>query len=142
MKLFKCDVFIFFMDEVSSGGIVLNEGGLVLVYQRNGMCGFPKGHVESGESVEETARREIYEETGIRDLVLVKKLGEYIRGVKGNLDLKKSITMFLFRTSQEELVPVDSGIIKAEWVLFDEVANELSYDGDLDFFLKVRSKLE
>lgn len=41
------------------------------LYLRNDYWNFPKGHVEDGESEIETARREVYEEVGIRNLKFI-----------------------------------------------------------------------
>jgi bis(5'-nucleosidyl)-tetraphosphatase len=38
---------------------------LTISHSSDGHWGFPKGHVEEGENEEETALREIYEETGL-----------------------------------------------------------------------------
>ena len=56
---------------VAASGIVLNGKGEILLEQRadNGWWGLPGGHVDIGESVEQTAVREIWEETGIRTRV-------------------------------------------------------------------------
>ena len=56
--------------EKSCGGLVftLTDEGIqyVLIRQTNGDWGFPKGHMEPGETEEETALREIFEEVGLR----------------------------------------------------------------------------
>lgn len=51
-----------------AGGIICNEEGEVLLQKRGdrNAWGFPGGAMELGESAEETAIREIYEETGIK----------------------------------------------------------------------------
>ena len=55
--------------ERSCGAVVFTRVGgelrYVLVCSRKGLYGFPKGHREPGESPEETALREIREETGL-----------------------------------------------------------------------------
>lgn len=56
---------------IESAGAILftQEGGVrryVLVMEKNGSYGMPKGHVEPGETYAEAALREIREETGIR----------------------------------------------------------------------------
>lgn len=55
--------------EISAGGVVYrNEGGrmqIQLITDRYGKISFPKGKREPGETVEQTALREILEETGI-----------------------------------------------------------------------------
>lgn len=52
----------------AAGGVVQDEDGHVLWIQRNGKWDLPKGKLESGESLEEAAVREVEEETGISDL--------------------------------------------------------------------------
>jgi diadenosine hexaphosphate hydrolase (ATP-forming) len=51
-----------------AGGVVFDSVGRVLLvrYQGSGAWAFPKGHVEEGETLEQTAVREVQEETGIR----------------------------------------------------------------------------
>lgn len=52
---------------VAAGAFVFDEQNRLLLHQcsDNGYWGVPGGFMELGESAEETARREIYEETGI-----------------------------------------------------------------------------
>ena len=55
---------------IQSAGAVLytvidGERHYVLVREKNGSYGMPKGHVEAGETLAETALREIREETGV-----------------------------------------------------------------------------
>jgi 8-oxo-dGTP pyrophosphatase MutT (NUDIX family) len=97
----------------SAGGVVTNSEGEVLVVSQHGTSwSLPKGHIDRGESALVAAMREIYEESGIRDLELIRELGTYERhriGVDGGDDRSelKVITMFLFRTSEKSLRPVD-----------------------------------
>ena len=77
--------------EKSAGAIIFrrDDGNiyyLLLNYMptekgKRGQWGFAKGHVETGETEEETAKREIFEETGLRELKFIpgfKKLEKYI----------------------------------------------------------------
>ena len=63
----------------SAGGVVLGEGGTIVLVRAKGGDGaflFPKGHVENGETDEEAARREIAEEAGLARLESIDDLGE------------------------------------------------------------------
>jgi 8-oxo-dGTP pyrophosphatase MutT (NUDIX family) len=52
-------------EEKACGTIVEKDGKILLVYSNKGFWGFPKGHVEEGETETETAVRETFEETGV-----------------------------------------------------------------------------
>jgi len=54
----------------AAGGVVVDNEGHVLWIQRNGKWDLPKGKLESGESLEEAAVREVEEETGITHLTI------------------------------------------------------------------------
>lgn len=98
-----------------------------------------KGHIDPGETTVVAARREIYEESGIRDLKFIRELGTYERykiGVDGGDDRseRKEITMFLFRTSEKLLRPVDPDNPEARWVERSKVTPLLTHEGDKEFF--------
>ncbi|HBZ87024.1 MAG: ADP-ribose pyrophosphatase [Candidatus Edwardsbacteria bacterium RIFOXYD12_FULL_50_11] len=98
-------------EHTSCGGVVVRKVGdriLVALVTEPGFKEYilPKGHVESGENLEQAARREIAEEAGFTELKLVKSLGSI-----GRLDFRKrswgTMHYFLFTTSQEETSPSD-----------------------------------
>jgi ADP-ribose pyrophosphatase YjhB (NUDIX family) len=126
----------------SAGGIVLNPKGEVLVVSQNANSwSLPKGHIDSGESAVGAAKREIYEESGVRDLELIKELGSYARykiGLDGGDDRSelKIIFMFLFRAKQEKLKPIDKQNPEARWVLPKEAEKLLTHKKDRAFFRK------
>ena len=116
-----------------------DEGKVLVVSQRGTSWSLPKGHVDPGENALAAARREIYEESGIRNLELVRELGSYERhkiGVNGGDDRSelKVITMFLFRTSEKSLKPVDPDNPEARWVDKSKVRQLLTHERDKEFF--------
>lgn len=60
--------------EKSCGNIVFKKENeilkVLLIHHNLGHYGMPKGHVELGESEEETALREVFEETGISSYII------------------------------------------------------------------------
>jgi len=129
----------------SAGGVVVGpEGKIVLVNQRHNSWSLPKGHVEEGEEIEETARREIYEETGIKDLILVRPLGSYERYrlgppepdgcTSGETKELKKIFLFLYTTSQSVLRPIDPHNPEAIWLSAEDIASRLTHPADAAYF--------
>lgn len=57
--------------EKSCGIILINKDKILLLHYPSGHWDFPKGHVDGDEKEEDTARRELHEETGIQDVVFI-----------------------------------------------------------------------
>lgn len=88
--------------EYSCGAVVFTRIGGETHYllvrqtgQREGCHGFPKGHMEPGETEEQTALREIYEEVGLRVRLLegFRSVTEYPLPLLP--DTRKRVTFFL-----------------------------------------------
>ncbi len=56
--------------EFSAGGVLFRDDKVLLIQNPSGVWTFPKGLIEKGETPEEAAVREVYEETGIRGRIL------------------------------------------------------------------------
>jgi 8-oxo-dGTP pyrophosphatase MutT (NUDIX family) len=124
----------------SAGGVVINRRGEILVVSQHGTSwSLPKGRIEAGEDRLAAARREIYEEAGITELELLEELGSYTRfrlnGAEEDTSELKTIHMFLFRTEQNDLAPVDPDNPEARWVERGEVAELLTHPKDREFYL-------
>jgi putative (di)nucleoside polyphosphate hydrolase len=127
----------------SAGGVVINNKGQVLVVSQHGTSwSLPKGHIDEGEERLTAAIREIYEESGVQQLSLVKELGEYERyriGKDGGEDQSelKNIFMYLFKTEQNDLKPVDPENPEAVWIEKNKVFDLLTHPKDKQFFRDV-----
>ena len=132
----------------TAGGVVINSTGKILVVSQHGTSwSLPKGHIEEGEDALTAAKREIHEESGIKNLTFVKPLSSYERfrtGKDGANDRSelKHISMFLFRTDETVLAPIDAENPEARWVDKSEVSSILTHEKDREFFNKILFELE
>lgn len=103
----------------AGGGLVYNEEGNVLFIYRNGKWDLPKGGTEKNETMEETAMREVEEETGVSGLSVVKKLQKTYHVFKRNGRYKLKQTYWYEMKSTFKGTPKgqeDEGIEKVEWI--------------------------
>ena len=62
-----------FRQAPAAGGVVVIDNQFVAI-ERHGIPDLPKGHIEKGETPEVAAVREVEEETGIKDLEIIREL--------------------------------------------------------------------
>jgi len=118
--------------EKSCGAVVCRlEGGrrlyLILHYSA-GHWDLPKGHAEAGEGEEETARREIAEETGITQLQFdrtFRKVIHYSFRREGK-KVPKEAVFFVAKTRQEE-VSLSGEHVGFSWLPFRQAARKMTY---------------
>ncbi|MEO0059500.1 MAG: hypothetical protein RLZZ312_1147 [Bacteroidota bacterium] len=112
----------------AGGGLVYNKKNEVLFIFRNGKWDLPKGGIEKNESSDQAALREVTEETGVNDLVILDKLQKTYHIFKRSGRYKLKITTwFEMRSSFEgKLVgQADEGIEKVAWLNPEEVKEAL-----------------
>jgi len=103
----------------AAGGLVERSDDKFLFIYRNNKWDLPKGGVEKKELIIEAAQREVKEETGLADLIVINKIGEtYHLFKKGkNFRLKRTYWFKMKSDYQGELFPQEEeGIISAEWI--------------------------
>ena len=70
----KDNFYTFFKVIKAAGGVVMNEQNEIMLIHRRGFWDLPKGKMELGETLEQTAVREVMEETGITNLNLLNSI--------------------------------------------------------------------
>ena len=97
----------------------------------------PKGHVEEGESLEQAALREIYEEAGLDHVQLIKHLGTITReSVKSNGDVEQKTIHFYLAYApgdSQSHAPTDPKFIEVNWFSPREAIELLPYASERAF---------
>ena len=120
-------------DAAAAGGVVVRGSGdrveVVLAGRESDRTWvFPKGTPDDGETVEETALREVREETGL-DVEIVRPIGqiEYWFAVPGQR-VHKVVHFFLMRAVGGDISRHDHEYDEVRWVAVDEARRLLTYD--------------
>ena len=124
-------------DEISCGAIVFTNENNVRKYviirgvgMYQGFCGFPKGHMEAGETERETALREVKEETGL-DVVLYddfRMTDEHMLAREGRPNDKKTNVYFLAEFHDQEIIAQKSEVSEIALMEFSEALNCLQFE--------------
>ena len=118
--------------EVSYGGVVVRGDEVIVIVPRGRrrVLGLPKGGPNAGESPEQTAAREVREETGVTARV---------RGRLGRVDysyrrsgrrIDKTVHFYLCEFQAGDTADHDHEVDDARWIPLTRARTELSYPGE------------
>ncbi len=126
---------------LSSGGVLINKDK-VLILKRDKTWVFPKGKVKEGEDLIQTAKREIFEETGISvsDPIFFIGTTKY-KFEKENEIYKKEVYYYLFKVESFQ-VNLEPSFIGYGWFYFDEGVKILTFKNDKKIFKTAIKKLK
>jgi len=88
----------------------------------------PKGHIEKGETIAETIRREVEEETGLTDIQFVEGFKETIKYFFrfGGKNILKFVTFYLAETKTKE-IKISSEHLGCQWLPYEEAMKQLTF---------------
>ena len=104
---------------IAAGGKVINQNSEILFIYRNKKWDLPKGKAEKNENISQTALREVIEETGIKNLTIVKPIEKtYHIFKKGSKHYLKSTYWFEMTSDYDgKFKPQKKeGISRVEWI--------------------------
>jgi 8-oxo-dGTP pyrophosphatase MutT (NUDIX family) len=131
--------------EISAGVILFRrtpEPYYLLLHYESGHWDFPKGHIEPGEDAQQTATRELKEETGIFDLSFVdgyKQTLRYFFRQKG-IGIFKIVIYYLAETNQSE-VSLSHEHIGFDWLPYDLAMSRLTFKNSQDLLAQAHAHL-
>ncbi|MBR6413168.1 MAG: NUDIX domain-containing protein [Oscillospiraceae bacterium] len=120
--------------EHSAGAVVytLRNGSVqyAIIQSLLGHHGFPKGHMEAGETEKETAVREIREEIGVDVRLLPAFRSVELYPLPKNSNTYKQVVFFLAQAGTQTLRPQRTELRTAVWMPFTKALQTLEYDDD------------
>jgi 8-oxo-dGTP pyrophosphatase MutT (NUDIX family) len=138
--------------ELSAGGVLVRRiGGRPMLAairpqgREEGTWALPKGNIDPGERPEETALREVLEETGVAGR-LVEKLGDvkYTYTRKGGVRVFKIVSFYLLRAGRGRLGAIEERmrieVAEARWLPLDDAPRLLAYGGEREMAAKARER--
>ena len=142
--------------EKSAGAIVFRKEGskiyYLLLHYQSGHWEFPKGHIEENESEEDTVKREIAEETGLKDVEIVEGFREQIKyffrrnyGLKGEARKKapwvfKIVVFYLAKTRTKE-VKISFEHKNFKWLPYEQALEQLTFKNAREILKKANDFL-
>ena len=133
--------------ENSCGAIVFKKqkdgsAKYLLLHYEAGHWDFPKGNQEKKETEEQTAAREIKEETGIEDFELLDDFREVIKYFykKGEETVYKEVVFFLAQSATEE-VKLSFEHIGYAWASYEHAMKKLTFNNSKELLKKVNGFL-
>jgi len=104
--------------------------------------GFPKGIVDKGEKLEETAKREVKEEASLKDIEFVpgfKESIKYFYKWKGK-NIFKTVTFFIAQSKTKD-AKLSYEHIDYKWLSFKEALKQITFDNAKEILKKANQFL-
>ena len=112
--------------EKSCGAVIFNDDKVLVIQQVKGHWGFPKGHVEPGETEIETAKREIKEETNLD--VQINEKYRYVEHYSPEEGIEKDVVFFVAERIGGEIKVQEEEVKQTEWLLPEDALERVTYD--------------
>ena len=133
----------------SAGGVVVSAEGdrpsLVVGMRRRGRDGvtwtLPKGTPSRGETTEETALREVREETGLQVRITAPLPSIEYTFIQDGTRIRKTVHYFLMEPTGGDLARHDHEFEAVRWVPFSEAGALLSFQTERDLVATAESRL-
>ncbi len=131
-------------NEKSCGAVVFRQTASELEFvavksKANGHWGFPKGHVEAGESETETAVREVFEETGLRITLLLGFRNKIVYPLPGGST--KEVVYFLGQATADPVHLAQAGMHEFVWLSYPQMLEFLTYQSSKEILRAARQFL-
>ncbi|HOI25051.1 MAG TPA: NUDIX domain-containing protein [Caldisericia bacterium] len=121
--------------EKSCGAVIFRRTSQALFYlllkykNEKEYWGLPKGHIEKNETELQTVIREVYEETGLHDLVIYPDFRELI-SYHPAPHIYKQVVFYLAQTQEEKTCSLCGEHDDFLWLEYPQVLQKMTYEKD------------
>ena len=126
--------------EKSCGAVIFDNDKILVIKQVKGHWGFPKGHVEEGETEVQTAIREIKEETNLD--VKIDESKRFVERYSPEEGIEKDVVFFVAKKVGGEIKVQEEEVTETKWVAPIEAMEILTYESSKRILEKVMESLD
>ncbi len=120
----------------------------LLLHYPSGHWDFTKGHIEKGENEKEAAKREIEEETGLKDIKFIpgfrEKISYFFRKSYENKEnpplIFKEVVFYLTETHQRE-IKISEEHLDYQWLSYEDALKQLTFKNAKEILKKANNFL-
>ena len=107
---------------------------MLIKNKRSAHWGFPKGHIEHGETEMDTAKREVLEETGLHIELIPNFVEKSEYSIQGKIE--KSVALFLAKTNDTQTIIQKEEIEDYIWLEYEKAKKLLKFENDISIIDK------
>ena len=128
--------------EKACGTIVINDNKVLVIQQKQGFWGFPKGHMEQGENEIETAVRETKEETNL-DVIIEDKTRFCLTYFIEDNNIHKEVVYFVAKVDGKvDIKPQIEEVNSIAWIDIAKLEDILTFDNLKELWKVVLNKIK
>ena len=128
--------------EKSCGTIVINDNKVLVIQQKQGFWGFPKGHMEQGENEIETAIRETKEETNL-DVIIEDKTRFCLTYFIEDKNIHKEVVYFVAKVDGKvDIKPQIEEVNSIAWIDIAKVEDILTFDNLKELWKRILNHIK
>ncbi|MBN1494829.1 NUDIX domain-containing protein [Candidatus Peregrinibacteria bacterium] len=135
--------------EKSCGTVVCYQPGaeILLLHYPEGHWDLPKGHIEEGEDEIKTALRELEEETGLKNIKILKGFKESIhyfftRKKAHEKELVSKTVVFFLVKSHDRKIKISDEHQDFIWLPFDEAVKKITFKNVKEIVMKAKKHID
>lgn len=126
--------------EKSCGAVIFDGDKVLVIQQVKGHWGFPKGHVENGETEVQTAVREIKEETNL--IVEIDESKRFVEHYSPEEGIEKDVVYFVAKKIGGEIKVQEEEVKDTDWLTPTEAMERLTYENSKNILRQVIDTLK